>query len=71
MGLFLLSSTLECRCKLKEVLDIMKEQAEILHAELDNNPLVASALGSMRVEPDIEKKIAIETDNQYILVQTE
>jgi len=32
-GLFLLSSTLECRRKLKEVLDMMKEQAEVRHAE--------------------------------------
>jgi hypothetical protein len=62
MGMFPWSSTLEDAYELEERLDVKKVQAEVRHAELENVRLAARALESEREDPDIEKKIVIETD---------
>lgn len=50
-------------------LDVKKVQAEVRHAELENIRLAARALKGKDEDPDIEKKIVIETDNGNITVQ--
>jgi len=50
-------------------LDVKKVQAEVRHAELENIRLASRALKGKDEDPDIEKKIVIETDNNYIAVQ--
>ena len=52
-------------------LDVKKVQAEVRRAELENIRLAARALEGDREDPDIEKKIVIETDTQNITVQTD
>jgi hypothetical protein len=49
-------------------LDVKKVQAEVRHAELENIRLASRALKGKDEDPDIEKKIVIETDNQNIIV---
>jgi hypothetical protein len=50
-------------------LDVKKVQAEVRHAELENIRLASRALQGKDEDPDIEKKIVIETDNNHIIVQ--
>jgi hypothetical protein len=50
---------------------VKKVQAEVRHAELENIRLAARALEGDREDPDIEKKVVIETDTNNILVQPE
>jgi hypothetical protein len=50
-------------------LDVKKVQAEVRHAELENIRLAARALEGEREDPDIEKKIVIETDKENITIQ--
>ena len=50
-------------------LDVKKVQAEVRHAELENIRLASRALKGKDEDPDIEKKIVIETDNKHITVQ--
>jgi hypothetical protein len=50
-------------------LDVKKVQAEVRHAELENVRLAARALEGEREDPDIEKKIVIETETDNIIVQ--
>ena len=52
-------------------LDVKKVQAEVRRAELENVRLAARALEGEREDPDIEKKIVIETDKNNIIVQPE
>jgi hypothetical protein len=52
-------------------LDVKKVQAEVRHAELENVRLAARALEGEREDPDIEKKIVIETDTQNVTLQPE
>jgi len=52
-------------------LDVKKVQAEVRHAELENIRLAARALEGEREDPDIEKKIVIETDTSNVTVGTE
>jgi len=46
---------------LHRALDVKKVQGEVRHAELENVRLAARALEGEREDPDIEKKIVIET----------
>lgn len=48
-------------------LDVKKVQAEVRHAELENIRLAARALEGEREDPDIEKKIVIETDTRNLM----
>lgn len=50
-------------------LDVKKVQAEVRHAELENIRLASRALKGKDEDPDIEKKIVIETDNTNITIQ--
>ncbi len=50
-------------------LDVKKVQAEVRHAELENVRLAARALKGKDEDPDIEKKIVIETDTDDITLQ--
>jgi hypothetical protein len=50
-------------------LDVKKVQAEVRHAELENIRLAARALRGKDDDPDIEKKIVVETGGQAITVQ--
>jgi hypothetical protein len=50
-------------------LDVKKVQAEVRHAELENIRLAARALEGEREDPDIEKKIVIETDDKNISLE--
>src|SRR5262245_1612125 len=52
-------------------LDVKKVQAEVRRAELENIRLAARALEGEREDPDIEKKIVIETDTPNVMVQPE
>lgn len=52
-------------------LDVKKVQAEVRHAELENIRLAARALEGEREDPDIEKKIVIETDQNGTTVVPE
>jgi hypothetical protein len=47
---------------LHRALDVKKVQAEVRHAELENIRLAARALEGERGDPDIEKKIVVETE---------
>src|SRR6476620_12129883 len=49
-------------------LDVKKVQAEVRHAELENIRLAARALKGKDEDPDIEKKILIETDTKDITI---
>lgn len=42
-------------------LDVKKAQAGVRHAELENTRLAARVLNGEREDPDVEKKIAIES----------
>jgi hypothetical protein len=42
-------------------------QAEVRHAELENVRLAARALEGDREDPDIEKKIIVESDNSVVI----
>jgi hypothetical protein len=55
---------------LHRALDVKKVQAETRHAELENIRLAARALEGDREDPDIEKKILIESGSN-VLVDTE
>ena len=50
-------------------IDVKKVQAEVRRAELENIRLAARALEGEREDPDIEKKIVIETDTKDLTVQ--
>jgi len=50
-------------------LDVKKVQAEVRHAELENIRLAARALKGNEEDPDIEKKIVIQTDTKGITLQ--
>ena len=50
-------------------LDVKKVQAEVRRAELENIRLAARALEGEREDPDIEKKIVIETDMKNLTIQ--
>jgi hypothetical protein len=50
-------------------LDVKKVQAEVRRAELENIRLAARALEGEREDPDVEKKIVIETDSRDIILQ--
>jgi hypothetical protein len=52
-------------------LDVKKVQAEVRHAELENIRLAARALRGKDEDPDIEKKILIETDTKDITIEPE
>jgi hypothetical protein len=52
-------------------LDVKKVQAEVRHAELENIRLASRALKGKDEDPDIEKKIIVETDNKNITVQVD
>ena len=52
-------------------LDVKKVQAEVRHAELENIRLAARALKGKDDDPDIEKKVVIETDTKNIVLQPE
>ena len=52
-------------------LDVKKVQAEVRHAELENIRLAARAIRGKDDDPDVDKKIVIETDTQNITVQPE
>jgi len=49
-------------------LDVKKVQAEVRHAELENIRLAARALKGKDEDPDIEKKIVIQTDGSNVTV---
>jgi hypothetical protein len=49
--------------------DAKKVQAEVRHAELENIRLAARLLKGENEDPDIEKKIVIETDTSKLTVQ--
>jgi hypothetical protein len=49
-------------------LDVKKVQAEVRHAELENIRLASRALKGKDEDPDIEKKIIIESDNRHVTV---
>jgi hypothetical protein len=51
------------------ILDVKKVQAEVRHAELENIRLGARALKARLEDPDIEKKIVIETDQTGLAIQ--
>ena len=53
---------------LHRALDVKKVQGEVRHAELENIRLAARALKGNDEDPDIEKKIVIETDTKNVLV---
>lgn len=53
---------------LHRALDVRKVQGEVRHAELENIRLAARALKGNDEDPDIEKKIVIETDTKNLLV---
>ena len=50
-------------------LDVKKVQAEVPHAELENIRLASRALKGKDEDPDIEKKIVIETDTKNLTIQ--
>jgi hypothetical protein len=50
-------------------LDVKKVQAEVRRAELENIRLAARALKGNDEDPDIEKKIVIETATQNLTIQ--
>jgi hypothetical protein len=50
-------------------LDVKKVQAETRRAELENIRLAARALEGDREDPDIEKKIVIESDTKQLVLQ--
>jgi len=54
---------------LHRALDVKKVQAEVRRAELENIRLAARALQGEREDPDIEKKIVIETNTKSLTVQ--
>ena len=49
-------------------LDVKKVQAEVRHAELENVRLASRALKGKDEDPDIEKKIVVQTDGSPISV---
>lgn len=52
-------------------LDVKKVQAEVRHAVLQNIRLAARALSNKLEDPDIEKKVIVETDgNRNVTVET-
>lgn len=50
-------------------IDVKKVQAEVRHAELENIRLASRALKGEDEDPDIEKKIVIETNDKNITLQ--
>jgi hypothetical protein len=52
-------------------LDVKKVQAEVRHAELENIRLSARALRGEDEDPDIEKKIVIESGNGQVVIDTD
>ena len=52
-------------------LDVKKVQAEVRRAELENLRLAARLACGEYGDPDVEKKIVVETDNKNITVQPE
>jgi hypothetical protein len=50
-------------------LDVKKAQAEARHAELENVRLAARALRGKDDDPDVDRKIVIETDTKGLVVQ--
>jgi hypothetical protein len=53
---------------LHRALDVKKVQAEVRHAELENVRLTARALKGKDEDPDIEKKIVVETNGANVTV---
>lgn len=53
---------------LHRALDVKKVQGEVRHAELENVRLAARALKGKDDDPDIEKKIVIESDGAGVTV---
>jgi hypothetical protein len=53
---------------LHRALDVKKVQGEVRHAELENLRLAARALKGKDEDPDIEKKILVETEGSGIVV---
>lgn len=51
-------------------LDVKKVQAEVRHAELENIRLAARALKGKDEDPDIEKKIVVQTDGSPVTVDS-
>jgi hypothetical protein len=52
-------------------LDVKKVQAEVRHTELENVRLAARALKGKDEDPDIEKKVVLETNAQGITIGTD
>ncbi|MBZ5538118.1 MAG: hypothetical protein LAO31_19370 [Acidobacteriia bacterium] len=52
-------------------LDVKKVQAEVRHAELENIRLASRDLKGKDEDPDIEKKVVVETNNQNITVEAD
>jgi hypothetical protein len=52
-------------------LDVKKVQAEVRHAELENIRLSARAMRGEDEDPDIEKKIVIESGNGQVVIDTD
>ena len=52
-------------------IDLKKAQAEARHAELENLRLAARLANAEYGDPDVEKKIVVETDNKNITVQAD
>ena len=53
---------------LHRALDVKKVQAEVRHAELENVRLAARALEGEDEDPDIEKKIVVQTNGANVTV---
>ena len=53
---------------LHRALDVKKVQAEVRHAELENVRLAARALKGKDEDPDIEKKIVVQTNGANVTV---
>jgi hypothetical protein len=52
-------------------LDVKKVQAEVRHAELENVRLAARAMRGKDEDPDIEKKVVIESGNGQVVIDTD
>lgn len=52
-------------------LDVKKAQAEVRHAELENLRLAARLANGNLADPDIEKKILIETNDRHLAIQAD
>ena len=53
---------------LHRALDVKKVQAEVRHAELENVRLAARVLKGEDEDPDIEKKIVVQTNGANVTV---